>query len=135
MKEEKGRKVYANRWPKVLDLEELVYRPLLLKVLPGLFAGIFKGAIKLTEIIWSFMILVPEKFFKGIIRLTKAVWNGILSFGKGLGFVTSSFGEAIIFSIKKVFFKELVEDRKNPVMENDNQLQKAIEILINNKEE
>ncbi len=36
MRRENGVRVYVNRWPARLDLEELVYRPLLLKWLPGL---------------------------------------------------------------------------------------------------
>ena len=32
--------VYVDRWPSWLDLEELLYRPLLLKVLPGVLGGI-----------------------------------------------------------------------------------------------
>ena len=31
---------YVNRWPEWLDLEERLYRPLLLKILPGIFGGI-----------------------------------------------------------------------------------------------
>jgi len=31
---------YVNRWPEFLDLEEKIYRPLILKLLPGLFGGI-----------------------------------------------------------------------------------------------
>ena len=31
---------YRNCWPKRLDLEELLYRPLLLRVLPGLFGAV-----------------------------------------------------------------------------------------------
>lgn len=31
---------YVNRWPKWLDLEERGYRPLFLKILPGIFGGI-----------------------------------------------------------------------------------------------
>lgn len=95
MKEVNGRKVYVDRWPKALDLEELIYRPVLLKLLPGLFAGIFKGLIKLTEIIWS----------------------GLMYLGKGIGFIASSFGEAIIYSVKKIFFKELQENKPSPIME------------------
>ena len=34
---------YVDRWPKVLDLEELIYRPLLLVILPGI--GIFFARI------------------------------------------------------------------------------------------
>ena len=117
MKEVDGRKVYVDRWPKKLDLEELVYRPLLLKALPGLFAGIFKGMIRLTEIIWSGTIFIGRNFASGLIGLTKIIWNGILKTGKGIGFFASSFGEVIIYSVKKVFFKELVEDKKSPFME------------------
>lgn len=95
MKEENGRKVYVNRWPAKLDLEELIYRPLLLKALPGLFIGIFKGLIRLTEIIW----------------------NGLVKFGKGVGFVTSAFAEAVIYSVRKIFFKNLQENKKSPLME------------------
>jgi len=32
--------VYVDRWPRWLDLEEKIYRPLLLKVLPGIFGWI-----------------------------------------------------------------------------------------------
>jgi hypothetical protein len=40
MRKENGARVYVDRWPKRLDLEELVYRPLLLKWLPGLLGPI-----------------------------------------------------------------------------------------------
>lgn len=95
MKEVDGRRVYVDRWPKALDLEELIYRPVLLKALPGLFAGIFKGLIRLTEILW----------------------NGMLTLGKGIGYAASFFGEAVIYSVKKLFFKDLVENRRSPMME------------------
>lgn len=95
MKEVDGRRVYVDRWPKALDLEELIYRPVLLKALPGLFAGIFKGLIRLTEILWK----------------------GMLTLGKGIGYAASFFGEAIIYSVKKLFFKDLVENRRSPMME------------------
>ena len=40
MRKEGAVRCYVNRWPQVLDLEELVYRPLLLKVLPAIFGGL-----------------------------------------------------------------------------------------------
>lgn len=44
MKEdENGNKVYVNAWPSKLDLEDLIYRPLMLKVLP--FIGAFFSRI------------------------------------------------------------------------------------------
>ena len=32
-----GKKHYVNRWPQWIDLEEKLYRPLVLKILPGIF--------------------------------------------------------------------------------------------------
>ena len=116
MKEVNGRKVYVDRWPKALDLEELIYRPVLLKLLPGLFAGIFKSLIKLTEIIWSGLMYFAG-IFKGLIKLTEIIWSGLMYLGKGIGFIASSFGEAIIYSVKKIFFKELQENKPSPIME------------------
>ncbi len=40
MKKEEKQRVYVNRWPGWLDLEELVYRPLLCRALP-LIGGVF----------------------------------------------------------------------------------------------
>ena len=39
-RDETGRKVYVDRWPAWLDLEQLLYRPVLLRFLPWLFGGI-----------------------------------------------------------------------------------------------
>ena len=39
---ENGLSVYANKWPAEADLEELVYRPVFLRILPGI-GGFFSG--------------------------------------------------------------------------------------------
>ncbi|MDD3205006.1 MAG: complex I subunit 5 family protein [Lachnospiraceae bacterium] len=39
-KNEEGQLIYINAWPKWLDLEELIYRPVLLKIVPFI-AGVF----------------------------------------------------------------------------------------------
>ena len=33
---------YVDRWPKWLDLEELIYRPILAVALPGIFGAVFR---------------------------------------------------------------------------------------------
>ena len=43
--------IYVNRWPKWLDLEEHLYRPLVLKVLPGLFGGICRLLDRFMEVL------------------------------------------------------------------------------------
>ena len=117
MKAENGRKIYVNRWPKAFDLEELIYRPLLLKILPGMFSGIFKGAIRLTEILWTSLLSIGKLIGSIAAAFGEYLWKCLLKTGKIIGFITSSFGEAIIYSVKKLFFKELIEDKKNPVIE------------------
>ena len=42
---------YVNRWPEFLDLEEKLYRPLLLKVLPGIFGGICSVLDKAGDVV------------------------------------------------------------------------------------
>ncbi|MCR5686216.1 MAG: sodium:proton antiporter [Lachnospiraceae bacterium] len=53
-KEADGHMVYLDRWPKFLDIEELIYRPLLLKLFPFLFrsVGVFV-AEKLPALIYK----------------------------------------------------------------------------------
>ncbi|MDO5564160.1 MAG: proton-conducting transporter membrane subunit [Eubacteriales bacterium] len=41
-KNEKGEKVYVNIWPKSLDIETLIYRPVIQVFLPNIFGFIFK---------------------------------------------------------------------------------------------
>ena len=43
--------VYVNRWPEWLDLEELLYRPLMLKVLPAVLGAICAIADKSVDVI------------------------------------------------------------------------------------
>ena len=48
--------VYVNRWPEWLDLEERLYRPLLLKLLPGVFGWICGVLDNLPEILWKILL-------------------------------------------------------------------------------
>ena len=46
-KDKEGRSVYVNRWPSFIDIEDRIYRPLLIKVLPfiGALAARFAGSV------------------------------------------------------------------------------------------
>ena len=64
MKKENGQKVYVNRWWKYFDLEDYVYRPVLLKFLPTVFAT---------------LCLVIDRFIDGIvIILRKTIYKDSL---------------------------------------------------------
>lgn len=49
MKEQDGVRLYVNRWPKRLDLEELFYRPVLLKILPFILGVVCRILDSLTD--------------------------------------------------------------------------------------
>lgn len=58
MKKQGDCKVYIDAWPKWLDLETLVYRPVLLKILPAFFGTICKAISDLPDAI----VLLLRKF-------------------------------------------------------------------------
>lgn len=61
MKKEGERRVYVNRWPKFLDLEDVVYRPLLLNVLPTV-CGFFMRI--LDSLVDGFVVLLRKTIYK-----------------------------------------------------------------------
>lgn len=77
---------YVNRWPEKLDLEDLVYRPLLLKVLPGLFGRICAifGENRLTRPLAKGITAVGEKTAAlfGENRLTRSLAKGLTAAGE-----------------------------------------------------
>lgn len=61
MKKENEQAVYVNRWNKYLDLEELIYRPILLKALPFIFGVICRVLDSLVDFI---VVLLRKTIYK-----------------------------------------------------------------------
>jgi hydrogenase-4 component B len=59
-KDEEGRRIYVNIWPKWLDIELLIYRPLLNKVLPAIGGFIAKVATSIVP-------AVTGTIYKGLV--------------------------------------------------------------------
>ncbi len=55
-----GSSIYLDRWPKLLDLEELIYRPVLLKVFPVVCGFICSVLDKMTDVLAKFLIIVGK---------------------------------------------------------------------------
>lgn len=68
-KQADGKTIYVNRWPKKLDLEEVLYRPLLLKVLPAICGGVCSIFDRITDILVRILISVGS-FFAGLLDVT-----------------------------------------------------------------
>lgn len=74
-KKENGRSEYINRWPKWLDLEEILYRPLLLTVLPGIFGGLCGMLDRLLN---------NGRILKGLSTVCGVFCRALDSFGDGM---------------------------------------------------
>ena len=69
---------YVNRWPGKLDLEERLYRPLLLKVLPGIFGrlcavldNMADVAVRVLKAVASFLAGVLDVAVDGVVVLLR----------------------------------------------------------------
>lgn len=68
-KQADGTHKYVNRWPEKLDLEELLYRPVLLKVLPAICGGVCSVFDGITDILVRIAIRVGS-FIAGLLDVT-----------------------------------------------------------------
>ncbi|MCR5509862.1 MAG: complex I subunit 5 family protein [Lachnospiraceae bacterium] len=57
------RYTYTDRWPKKLDLEDLIYRPLILKVIPGVLGFVSAITGQITD---AFIIIMRRTLFRQI---------------------------------------------------------------------
>ncbi len=55
MEKKEGKTVHVNRWYKYLDLEDVVYRPVLLKALPFVFGVICRVLDSLVDFVVVFL--------------------------------------------------------------------------------
>lgn len=67
-KQENGQFCYMNRIPIWFDLEQIVYRPLLIVVLPSIFGGISMVIDKMTD---QFILIMKKRIFRPLHKETK----------------------------------------------------------------
>ncbi len=60
-KDEKGNRIYVNRWWKYLDLEDYFYRPVLLKILPVVCAAV---CLVLDRVVDAVVIILRKTLYK-----------------------------------------------------------------------
>ena len=83
-KQADGSKEYVNCWPAVLDLENYLYRPVLLQVLPAVTGGVCKVLDKLVDVFAKIQPLaayVEASFFNTIqdpviVEMKKDIYHG-----------------------------------------------------------
>ena len=95
MKKVDGVRVYVNRWPAWLDLENAVYRPILLDFLPGVLGAITK-----------FIASIPESF--AVVKIIPGLIVGAVRF-------LCELPENIILLLRKTAFRKRQKRRPVPV--------------------
>ena len=68
---------YVNRWPEKLDLEDLIYRPLLLEILPGIGGALARFVDRLPD---AAKVIMPVG--KAITRFLALLPDGIMIFSR-----------------------------------------------------
>ena len=76
VKQANGKKSYVNRWPAWIDLEEYLYRPLLMKVLPAIFGF----ACKLLDNLFDVLQKITVKIGMLVAGILNILTDGIVVF-------------------------------------------------------
>ncbi len=102
---------YVNFWPEKLDLEDRVYRPLLLKILPdglGWFCALF-GENKITAPIFRWILRWPLGMgsdMTGNNRLTEPFAKGLFRALTMIGHAFIDLPDALVWGLRATIFKE-----------------------------
>jgi len=95
-KQADGSVVYVNRWPKFADLEDVFYRPILLRVFPAVF-GLAAGILDM--LVDGIVVLLRKTIFKDSPQEVE------LEEGNGLTHAVGSFLNAVTGLLNKTFWK------------------------------
>lgn len=101
---------YVNRWPKWLDLEDLLYRPLLLKWLPAVFgtAAALFGENKLTKKLWQGSVKAFSSLGSlfGENKLTAPISKALLRIAGILSRAVCDLVDALVLLLRKTVYRE-----------------------------
>ncbi len=102
---------YVNLWPEKLDLEELIYRPLLLKLLPGALGWVCAlfGENRITAPIFRWILRWPLGMgsdMTGNNRLTAPAATGLFRVLSVLGHAFIDLPDALVWGLRATIFRE-----------------------------
>ena len=130
-KQENGQKIYVNRWPNWLDLEERLYRPLLTKILPGVLGGI---CILLEKFMDLFTGLLPRigGFFGGLLdRGPDVLVKALPKIGGGIAGTMDILTDGAVVALRKTLYRESIDRGE---LEEGNALTHVIGVALNKLE-
>lgn len=96
-KNEQGRKVYVNIWPKWMDLEDSVYRPIVMHLIPFVLAVVFRAFDRLFDGI----IYLIGKFILGPVKTRKSI-----TVGTRFTYFIGTIMDDLVIGLNKTLFKK-----------------------------
>ena len=126
-----GRKIYVNRWPAFVDLEERLYRPLLLTVLPWIFGTAcslldraFDAGVKGILRTGTFAAGLLDRFLDVVVKILPAV-------GSCLAGILDIAVDSVVVFLRKTVYRDS-PDRGE--LEEGNALTHTIGVFLNQLE-
>lgn len=108
-KQEDGQRVYINRWPAWIDLEEYFYRPLLMKILPGIF---------------GFLCMILDNLFDVLQKIAVGI-------GSGTAGMLNILTDGVVVLLRKTVYRD---SREHDELEEGNALTHAVGLSLNKLE-
>ena len=124
--------IYIDRWPKWLDLEEKLYRPLLLKVLPGIFGGICSFLDRAMDLLTNWLPKIGAFFAKLLDGTPDVAVKVLPSLGAGIAGVLDILVDGSVVFLRKTVYRDSPERGE---LEEGNALTHSIGVFLNLLEE
>ena len=123
---------YVDRWPKWLDLEEKVYRPLLLKVLPSVFGGICSILDHTMDLLIKWLPKVGAFFAKLLDGAPDVAVKILPALGASVAGVLDILVDGTVVFLRKTVYRDSPERGE---LEEGNALTHTIGVFLNLLEE
>ena len=123
---------YVSRWPAWLDLEELVYRPLILKILPGIFGGLCWILDKMMDLIVGILPRIGG-FIAGLLdKGPDVLVTGLPKIGMGIAGCMNILVDGVVVLLRKTVYRDSPQRGE---LEEGNALTHVIGVTLNLLEE
>ncbi len=97
---------YVNRWPSWLDIENLIYRPLLLKVLPTIFGTICRGFDLLLDTLVKIAIPIGTFFARALDLLIDTARKIAIPVGAFFARIFDTLTDLSVVGLRKSVYKD-----------------------------
>ena len=120
--------IYINRWPSFLDLEELLYRPLILKVLPAVLGFICKIFDKAFDFCVGIVIKIGTFFARIFDNITDILAKVLPAVASTICGVLDILTDGLVVVLRKTIYKD---SKKRGELEEGNEFTHIVGSILN----